>query len=114
MDNAIFFKKNSNKNLFKSKIHCRFDNMNVAITKISPNGQIVIPSKIRKEMGLIAQEKFLVINEGDNIWLKRLNKENLKNDLKILLEDFQKEFKKHSIRKEDVLKEIQSYRKEKR
>ncbi len=90
------------------------DNMEVAVTKISISGEIVIPSNIRSEMGLRAEEKFLVINSGDDIWLKRLKKEDLKEDLKLLLADFQKSFEKHGITREDVREEIEIYRKEKK
>jgi len=59
--------------------------MEVAITKMSPNGQIVIPSEIRKDAGLKPSAKFLVFNEGGNILLKQIMKEKLVKDINLLL-----------------------------
>lgn len=58
--------------------------MEVSITKLSPNGQVVIPSDIRREAGLKTSTKFLVFNQGGNILLKQINFENLKNDMDII------------------------------
>ena len=58
--------------------------MEVAITKMSPNGQVVIPSEIRKEAGLNPSTKFIVFNEGGNILLKQINKKALKKDIELI------------------------------
>ena len=58
--------------------------MEVAITKMSENGQVVIPAEVRKDARLSPSTKFLVFNEGGNIVLKRINKEALANDLRLL------------------------------
>ena len=51
--------------------------MGVAITKMSRNGQIVIPSEIRKEAKLRPSTKFIVFNENGDIYLKKIEKEEL-------------------------------------
>lgn len=56
----------------------------VALTKISKNGQIVIPADIRRDAKLRAETKFLVFNEGDTIVLKQIRKEALKEDIKLI------------------------------
>ena len=107
--------KKKYKKYFIFKIHCsNGDIMGISITKISQNGQIVIPADIRKEMKLKKSEKFLVINEGDNIILRRLREENIKKELAALLKYFEMEFDKAGIKPEDILKEIKEHRKEKR
>ncbi len=58
--------------------------MEVAITKMSPNGQVVIPSEIRKDAGLKPSAKFLVFNQGGNILLKQIKKEKLAEDMALL------------------------------
>jgi len=55
--------------------------MEVAITKISQNGQIVIPAEIRKDACIKPLTKFIVFNEGGNIMLKQINQEALKRDM---------------------------------
>lgn len=58
--------------------------MEVAITKISENGQVVIPIEIRKDAGIKPSTKFLVFNEGGNILLKMIRKEVLAKDIHLL------------------------------
>jgi AbrB family looped-hinge helix DNA binding protein len=58
--------------------------MEISLTKLSPNGQIVIPSEIRKEAGLKPSTKFIVFNEGGNILLKQIRPETLRKDVELL------------------------------
>lgn len=58
--------------------------MDISLTKLSPNGQVVIPSEIRKKAGLTPSTKFLVYNEGGNILLKQIKAETLSKDLQLL------------------------------
>jgi len=55
--------------------------MEVAITKLSRNGQVVIPSEVRKDAGIKPSTKFLVFNESGNILLKQIHKESLMRDM---------------------------------
>ena len=55
--------------------------MEVALTKISQNGQVVIPAGVRKDAGIKPSTQFLVFNEDGNILLKQIKKESLKNDM---------------------------------
>lgn len=88
--------------------------MEVSITKMSSNGQIVISSDIRKALGLSPGDKFLVIGEENGILLRSLKKEDIKKELDQLLSEIGKEMDKGDITKEEVEKEIKDYRKEKR
>lgn len=63
--------------------------MEVAITKMSQNGQVVIPSEVRRDAGIKPSTKFIVFNEDGNILLKQIKKETLRNDM-ILIEKVQK------------------------
>ena len=58
--------------------------MEVAITKISQNGQVVIPSEVRKEAGIEPSTKFIVFNEDGNILLKQIKKETLMHDIRLI------------------------------
>lgn len=71
--------------------------MEVEITTMSKNGQVVIPADIRKEAGLKPSVKFLVFNAEDTICLKRIKKDELLDDLELIrrLEKSEKEFEKH-------------------
>jgi AbrB family looped-hinge helix DNA binding protein len=58
--------------------------MEISLTKLSPNGQVVIPSEIRKKAGLKPSTKFIVFNEGGNILLKQIKVETLRKDMELL------------------------------
>jgi len=58
--------------------------MEIAITKISENGQIVIPVEVRKDARIKPFTKFFVFNEGGNIVLKMIRKETLAKDMQLL------------------------------
>ena len=58
--------------------------MEVAITKISQNGQVVIPSEVRKDAGVKPSTQFLVFNEDGNILLKQIRKESLRDDMMLM------------------------------
>lgn len=58
--------------------------MEIAITKMSKNGQVVIPSEIRNDANIKPSTKFIVFNEGGNILLKQLRKETLTKDMGII------------------------------
>jgi len=45
--------------------------MEVAITKISSKGQIVIPSHMRKD--IVVGDEFLIIKEGDKLVMKKIS-----------------------------------------
>lgn len=58
--------------------------MEVAITKISENGQVVIPAEVRRDAGIKTSTKFLVFNEGGNILLKMIKKQTLVRDMHLI------------------------------
>lgn len=70
--------------------------MEVAITKMSENGQVVIPSEIRKDAGIKPSTKFLVFNENGNILLKQIRKESLIRDIQLMekIESAEEQIKK--------------------
>ena len=58
--------------------------MEVSITKLSENGQVVIPAEIRRDAGIKPSTKFLVFNEGGNILLKMIRKDTLVRDIQLI------------------------------
>ena len=75
--------------------------MEVSITKMSQNGQIVIPSEIRKDAGIEPLTKFIVFNENGNILLKKIRKESLSKDME-LIEKIQRS--EEQIKNKDFIK----------
>ena len=86
--------------------------MEVAITKVSSKGQIVIPSHMRK--GISIGEEFLIIKEGDKIIMKKISEltEHLKEEL-IFAQRVEKAWKKYekgkfkSTSAKEFLKELE-------
>ncbi|PIN72705.1 hypothetical protein COV21_01330 [Candidatus Woesearchaeota archaeon CG10_big_fil_rev_8_21_14_0_10_45_5] len=77
--------------------------MEISITKMSENGQVVIPAEIRRDAGIKPSAKFLVFNENGNIMLKQIKKESLREDM-LLLEKIRRseqEIKKGRVVKAD-------------
>jgi AbrB family looped-hinge helix DNA binding protein len=58
--------------------------MEVAITKMSENGQVVIPIEIRRDAGIGPATKFIVFNTGGNILLKQMRKDSLVKDMELI------------------------------
>jgi len=58
--------------------------MEVAITTMSRNGQVVIPAEVRKDAGINPLTKFIVFNEDGNIMLKQIRKESLMKDMELM------------------------------
>ena len=78
--------------------------MEVSITKMSDNGQIVIPIEIRKNAGIKPSTKFLVFNEKGTIVLRELKKERLLEEMKLIasIERSEKQLKKGKVVKADT------------
>jgi AbrB family looped-hinge helix DNA binding protein len=78
--------------------------MEVAITKLSENGQVVIPAEIRRDAGIRPSTKFLVFNEGGNILLKTIRKETLAKDMHLLeiIERSEEQIKAGRVTKADT------------
>ena len=58
--------------------------MEFEFTRMSPNGQIVIPAEIRKSAKFDAKDRFLVISENDTIIIKKLTRTDFAKDLALL------------------------------
>lgn len=67
--------------------------MEVSITRMSENGQVVIPSEIRKDAGIEPRTKFLVFNVDGNILLRPINEKALMEDMNLARRMVSKKYK---------------------
>jgi AbrB family looped-hinge helix DNA binding protein len=88
-------------------------NATIDMVTISSKGQIVIPKKILKLLGLKEQDKLLIFNKGDNILLKKIKPEMFEKSLRDMLTPIRKEAEARGLTEKDVEKEIKSYRAQK-
>ena len=79
------------------------------VTSLSSKGQVVIPDRIRKEMGLTTGSKLMVITDGTNLLLKPVEEPKMEV-FKKLIEESRKFAKKEKFEKADVEKAIKDVR----
>jgi len=78
---------------------------NLATTKMSSKGQIVIPEAIRESMGLENGCQFLVVGEKDAVILKTINAPS-KKEFSSLLAKARKAAKKAGLEPSDIANAI--------
>ena len=79
------------------------------VTSLSSKGQVVIPDRIRKEMGLTTGSKLMVITDGTNLLLKPVEEPKMEV-FKKLIEESRKFAKKEELEKADVENVIKDVR----
>jgi len=82
------------------------------ITTMSEKGQIVIPQPFRKEMGLKAKTRFIVMRKGDFIMMKTLQMPDMKKEWDSIFKMMDE--KKLMISDKEIASEVKKYRKTKR
>ncbi|NCO96940.1 MAG: hypothetical protein COY38_02240 [Candidatus Aenigmarchaeota archaeon CG_4_10_14_0_8_um_filter_37_24] len=85
--------------------------MEVEITRISPKGQVVIPTQIRKDLSIEPADKFLVFGEKDTIIFKKLEKSVFEKSFREISEPLKKVVKKEGFKRKDLDKIIEGVRK---
>jgi AbrB family looped-hinge helix DNA binding protein len=74
---------------------------NVATTKMSSKGQVVIPENIRKQLKLKAGAQFVVVGEKDVVILKSISPTSL-DEFDDLIAEARKKGKQAGIKKSDI------------
>ncbi len=87
--------------------------MNIEVTSVSSKGQIVIPKKIRQEIGIKEGTKVVVVCDGENVLLKPIEAPGYET-FKKLIKQTDAFVKKHRITKADLEKTIKNVRHENR
>jgi len=84
----------------------------LATTRLSSKGQVVIPEEVRNSLGLKTGDKFIVIGKGDAVILKTISEPSL-DQFDELLAEAQKQAKKAGMKKSDIKNVIEKVRKRK-
>ena len=102
---------------------CRYENYTFGnkmgqeepeIAIVGTKGQIVIPQRLRKELKIISKTKLIVYRKGDKIVVTKLELPPLREELKDLFSEIDKQNEGKRVSDKEILKEIQTYRLEKR
>ena len=82
---------------------------NIATTKMSSKGQVVIPENIRKKLKLKAGAQFVVMGENDIVILKSISPPSL-DEFDSLIAKARKQGKQAGIKKSDISDAISKVR----
>ncbi len=82
---------------------------NLATTKMSSKGQVVIPESIRKRLGLKAGAQFVVVGDKDVVILKAINPPSME-DFDALISEANKQAIKAGMKRSDIADAITQVR----
>ncbi len=85
---------------------------NLATTKMSSKGQVVIPENIRKRLKLKTGAQFVVVGDNDVVILKAISPPSMK-EFDQLISDARKQAKKVGLKKSDLsaaVSEVRSHK----
>jgi len=85
--------------------------MALELTRLSQKGQVVIPTQVRRKMGLKKGTKFLVVGLEDIIVLRKLQLSEEKLKLKKLLAEARSSAKTHGLSEKEIERLIHAVRK---
>jgi len=88
--------------------------MNVELTKVSQKGQVVIPQEIREKLGIKTGTRLAVFGAGDTVILKKIYIPSLEEEFLKVAQETIAIAKKRGVTEDDVQKEVEAYRAEKR
>jgi AbrB family looped-hinge helix DNA binding protein len=84
----------------------------IATTKLSSKGQVVIPEEIRSRLGLETGVQFVVIGEGDVVILKAIHPPDM-SEFDSVVKRARRAAKKAGLKRSDVPEAIERVRREK-
>ena len=82
---------------------------NLATTKMSSKGQVVIPESIRKRLGLKAGAQFVVVGDKDVVILKAISPPSME-DFDTLISEANKQARKAGMKRSDIVDAIAKVR----
>ena len=83
--------------------------LNIATTKLSSKGQVVIPEDVRKELGLEPGTQFVVMGEGDLVILKRIEAPD-RSEFQALAKKVGSQARKAGMKRSDVKNAVRTVR----
>ncbi|MDD9954049.1 MAG: AbrB/MazE/SpoVT family DNA-binding domain-containing protein [Candidatus Woesearchaeota archaeon] len=86
--------------------------MQVELTRISEKGQVVIPSSLRREMGIQKADQFMIFGEGGTVILKKIETSVIKKTFDEVAKPLQEAAKQAGLTKTDIQKAIKDVRAE--
>jgi AbrB family looped-hinge helix DNA binding protein len=85
----------------------------LATTRLSSKGQVVIPEDVRQRLGLKAGDQFLVVGEGDVVILKTIAPPSMK-DFDALVSKARSQARRAGMKPKDIAAAIKKVREQNR
>lgn len=85
--------------------------MQVELTRISEKGQVVIPSSLRREMGIRKSDQFMIFGEAGTVILKKIEKPVIKKTFDEIARPLRNAAKQAGLTRADVERAIKDVRK---
>lgn len=82
---------------------------NIATTRMSSKGQIVIPESIRKQLSLTEGTQFIVVGEGDVVILKAISAPSL-DPFDKLIQQARQQAETAGLKRADIAKAVSKAR----
>ncbi len=82
----------------------------LATTKLSSKGQVVIPEDVRQRLGLKAGDQFIVVGEGDVVILKTISPPPSMKDFNFLVSKARSQARRAGMKPQDVTAAIKKVR----
>ncbi len=86
----------------------------IDIVTISSKGQLVIPKRLREDVGFAEQDEVLIVSDEGKIIIEKISKDKAKKNLRTFLEIIGNKSEKLKISEEDIEKEVRAMRNEKK
>lgn len=84
--------------------------MHIELTRISEKGQIVIPSSLRKDMGIKRSDQFMIFGEDGTVILKKIETLAIKKTFDEIAKPLREAAKQVGLTKADLQKAIKDVR----
>lgn len=84
----------------------------IDVVTVSSRGQVSIPGDVRRELGLEEEAKLLVVSQGENILLKKMDESFVEKSLEDILEPMWEQADKAGLSEEDAEELVDEHRKE--
>jgi antitoxin PrlF len=82
----------------------------VKLMRVSSKGQVVLPSSIRKEMGITSGDELSIYTDGHTIFIKKIDKKNMLREFRELNRIFSKMVEERDYTPEDVNRWVEEIR----
>jgi AbrB family looped-hinge helix DNA binding protein len=91
---------------------CESTMSEIDVVTVSSRGQVSIPADVRRELGLEEGAKLLVVSQGDNILLKKVDESFVEKSLEDILKPMWEQAEEAGVSEADAEELVDEHREE--